>query len=109
MIQPISRYEWVLAIALALLLAGGIAAQVSTDKPITPTVEQQELIRTVVELEGNATREVQLAQARQQAAQARTLQVMYSVMAELGLPPSKYTWKVVEGKVVFEKLPEKKQ
>lgn len=95
-------------VVLAVLTMMGISLA-QADKPVTPNTEQQELIRTAAEAEAVAAKEVQLAQANHRAATARTLQAIYSVMAELKLSPKEYGWRVVEGKLVFEKLPEKKQ
>lgn len=105
-------------LAITLMLAGVVVMAEASAQPrifaqspagnIAITIKQQELVQAAAEAESTAARELQLAQANYRAAQAKTLQIIYQVMAEQKLSPTEYTWKAVDGKLVFVKLPEKK-
>lgn len=104
-------YRWTALIAtvVAIVAAEVSVGQAPSPPPITPTAEQQQLVQAAVEAETTAARDLQVAQANYRAAQAKTLQVIYQVMAEQKLSPAEYTWTGQNGKLVFVKLPEKKE
>lgn len=96
-------FVWAIVIGLAV---GVCLAQ--TGPAIQPNTEQQQLVQAAVEAESITARDLQVAAANHRAAQAKTMQVIYQVMAEMKLSPTEYTWTGANGKLVFVKLPEKK-
>jgi hypothetical protein len=68
------------------------------------TAEQQKALKDAVAVSSQADSELQAAQARAELARQRFFTMLYNVMAERGIKPSEYSWKITDQGVAFEPI-----
>lgn len=66
------------------------------------SAEQQKALKDAVAVSGQADAELQAAQAKAELRRQQFFTLLYGVMAERGIKPSEYNWKITDQGVVFE-------
>jgi hypothetical protein len=69
------------------------------------TTDQQKSLKDAVGVFNQANSELAAAQAKAELARQQFLTLLYGVMAERGIKPSEYGWKITEQGIVFEAKP----
>ncbi|HEY0003746.1 MAG TPA: hypothetical protein VGB17_02960 [Pyrinomonadaceae bacterium] len=95
-----------LLITFILALSVTIAAQGKQEAP-QPSIEQQRAIAEAITQAEASKKDLDAAQARYEASQAKLTAVLYRIMALLKLSPDEYKPVMSEGGLKFEKIEKK--